>query len=131
MSGQTIILAGDRQRGLAKQLIDRAPPRAVLNIREASRSSEQNDKMWAMLGDVSRAKPGGRNKPPHKWKAIFMDACGHKPEYDETLEGDSFICLGYKSSRLSKAQMSDLIECIYEYGARHNVVWSEPKEGEA
>ena len=131
MIGQTVRLAGDMARAQAKRLIDAAPQGAVVNIRPATRSTEQNDKMWAMLSDIARAKPDGRVKPAHKWKAVFMDACGHKPEYDQNLEGDGFICLGYRSSRLTKAEFSDLIECIYEYGARHGVVWSDERKDAA
>ena len=36
--------------------------------------------------------------------------------------------IGFKSSQLSVRQMSDLIEVIYAYGAKHNVKWSEKYE---
>lgn len=125
MTGQTIRLAGQRQRDLAKAMIDRAPPNAVVNIREATRTTEQNAKMHAMLSDLSRAKPEGRRHVPEVWKAIMMAACGHQIQFENGLDGQPFP-IGFRSSRLSKAQMSELIECIYEYGARHNVQWSEP-----
>lgn len=63
MAGQTIILVGAAQRNLAKSLIDQAPRGAVVNVREATRNRDQNAKMWAMLSDVSRAKPEGRMWP--------------------------------------------------------------------
>lgn len=126
MIGQTIRLVGPMQRARAHELIDRAPDRAIVNIRPETRSSEQNAKMWAMLSDVARAKPDGRDLTTEQWKAIFMDACGHKPTFVPSLETDSFVCLGYRSSRLAKAEFVDLIECIYEYGARKGIAWSEP-----
>lgn len=124
MSGQTIILRGDSQRILAKSLIDKAPQDAVVNIREASRTSAQNDLMWSILGDISRAKPEGRVHTTEQWKSIFMSAAGHKPVFLPDLDGESFVCMGYKSSRLTKAEMSDLIERIYAHGAEHGVRWS-------
>lgn len=127
MTGQTIILAGDTQRMLAKRLIDKAPPRAVVNIREAARSGEQNAKLWAMLSDVSRAKPEGRNLPPDRWKCLFMDSLDHKPIWEPGLDG-GVVNVGYKSSRLNVAEMSDMIERIYAYGAEHGVEWTEPTE---
>lgn len=54
---QTVILAGPSQRALAKQLIDRAPYDAIVTVKAATRSNEQNAKLWAMLSDLSRAKP--------------------------------------------------------------------------
>lgn len=134
MSGQTIILAGDRQRELAKKLIDRAPPRAVLNIREAKRTVEQNSKLWAMLSDISRAKPEGRTHTAEMWKALAMHACGNAVQFENGLDGQPFP-VGFRSSRLSKLQMSELIEFLYAYGARHGVQWSDVQtlrnEGEA
>ena len=124
MSGQTVILAADRQRDLAKQLIDRAPPFAVVNVREAKRTQEQSDKMWAMLGDISRAKPLGRRHTPDDWKAIMMNACGWECQFIEGLDGRPFP-QGFRSSRMTKAQMSNLIEYMLAFGAENGVEWSE------
>ncbi len=124
-NGQTIRLNGQWAVAQAHRLIERAPPGSVLNIREASRTGEQNDKMWAMISDVSRAKPEGRTHTTEVWKALFMAACGHAVQFENGLNGQPFP-IGFRSSRLTKAQMSDLIESIYEYGARHGVAWSEP-----
>lgn len=126
MTGQTIILHGPSQRAFAKQLIDRAPKDAVLNVREAKRSREQNDKMWAMLSDISRSRPEGREHTPEVWKALMMHACGHEILFAMGLNGQAFP-VGFSSSRLTKDQMSDLIEFVYEYGSRHGVIWTEPE----
>lgn len=123
---QTVILHGSSQRSFAKNLIDRAPVDAVLTIREAKRSTEQNDKMWSMLSDISRAKPEGRRHTPEVWKALVMHACGHAVQFEMGLNGQPFPT-GFRSSRLTKAEMSDLIEWIYAYGAEHGVRWTEPE----
>ena len=122
---QTVILRGPEQRALAKRLIDLAPVDGIVKIGDAKRTQEQNDKMWAMISDVSRAKPEGRRHTPEVWKALFMHACGHAVQFEQGLDGQPFP-VGFRSSRLSKSQMSDLIEFIYSYGAQHGVVWSEP-----
>lgn len=122
---QTVILRGAAQRALAKQMIDRAPSDAVVQISQAKRSLDQNAKMHAMLSDISRHMPDGRRHTPEIWKALVMHACGHAVQFEHGLDGQPFP-IGFRSSQLKKAQMSDLIEFIYEYGARHNVQWSEP-----
>lgn len=122
---QTIILRGPVQRDFARYLIDRAPVDAVVTIAEAKRSLEQNSRLWAMLSDVSRAKPDGRMHTPEVWKTLFMHACGHAVQFEMGLNGQPFPT-GFRSSRLTKSQMSDLMEFIAEYGARHGVRWSEP-----
>lgn len=123
---QTIILHGPSQRTFAKSLIENAPQDAVLTIREAKRTDDQNAKMWAMLSDLSRAKPEGRIHTPEVWKALVMHACGHAVQFELGLNGKPFPT-GFRSSRLTKTQMSDLIEWIYAYGAEHGVRWTEPE----
>lgn len=126
MTGQTIILRGPAQRDLAKRLIDAAPVDAVLNVREATRNADQNARMWAMLSDVSRAKPEGRQWTPEVWKAAFMHSLGHQCLFAEGLDGSGPFPVGFRSSRLTVRQMADLITVISEYGDRHGVRWSEP-----
>lgn len=123
MSGQTIILAGPSQRAFAKSLIDRAPKDAVVNVREAKRTLDQNAKMWAMLSDISRAAPEGRMWTTDVWKAAFMHALGHEINWQPGLNNQPFP-VGFRTSRLSKEQMGDLITMIQEYGDRHGVQWS-------
>lgn len=127
---QTVILHGNSQRSLAKQLIDRAPADAIVSIKEASRNSEQNAKMWAMLSDVSRAKPEGRHWTPETWKAAFMHSLGHQVQFCEGLDNSGPFPLGFRSSRLTVRQMADLITVIDEYGSRHGVHWTDPAYGE-
>lgn len=125
MNGQTVILRGDVQRRLAHKLVDAAPSDAVLNVREATRNRDQNARMWAMLSDISRAKPDGRTHTPEVWKALFMHALGHETRFEMGLNGEPFP-IGFRSSRLSVRQMADLITFIAEYGDRNGVRWSEP-----
>lgn len=126
MSGQTILLRGQAQRDLAKRVIDAAPPGAVVNVREATRNKDQNARMWAMLSDVSRAKPEGRMWPPETWKAAFMHSLGHQCRFAEGLDGSGLFPIGFRTSRLTVRQMADLITVIAEYGDRHGVRWTEP-----
>ena len=128
MTGQTIRLTSPHNRRFAHELVDAAPMGAVVNVREATRTNDQNAKMWAMLSDVSRAKPEGRVWTPDVWKAAFMHALGHEILWQPGLDGRTPFPAGFRSSRLSKREMIDLIEVIYEYGARHGVVWTEPQE---
>lgn len=124
---QVVHLRGKYQRDLAKSLIDKAPDNAVVKISPERRSDDQNAKMWAMLSDISRAKPEGRVHIPEIWKCIFMAACSHEVTFEQGLDGRPFP-IGFSSSKLTKAQMSDLFEIIYKYGAEHGVKWSDNYE---
>ena len=125
---QTVILSGAYQRDLARRLIDAAPSGAVVIVREARRTIPQNSRMWAMLSDIARAKPEGRVMPPEAWKAAFMSALGHEIVWQPGIEGAPPFPAGFRTSKLSKAGMSDLMEFIASYGSRHGVQWSEGEE---
>lgn len=127
---QTVILHGQSQRAFAKALVDRAPQDAVLTIRPATRSTEQNSLMWALLSELSRAKPEGRMHTPEVWKQLVMHACGHAVQFEIGLNGQPFPT-GFRSSRLTKQQMVDLIDWIYAYGAEHGVAFTAPAENSA
>ena len=127
MTKATVILHGETSRDYAKRLIDRAPPKYIVRIVEPKRTTEQNDRMWAMLTDISRAKPMGRKHTPDDWKAILMNACGWECQFIEGLDGRPFP-QGFRSSNLSKGQMTQLIEYMFAFGAEHQIRWSNESE---
>lgn len=124
-SGQTIILSSPVARAQFKRLVDLAPHGAIGNIQEARRTNDQNALMWALISDVARAKPQGRTLSTDAWKALFMHDAGFKCTFEPSLDLQGVVPLGYKSSRLRKAEFSDLIEAIRSYGAEHGVVWTK------
>ena len=121
---QAVILRGKSQRDYAKTLIDLAPDNGVVKVSAAKRTGDQNAKMWAMLSDLSRAKPEGRHATPETWKALVMHACGFAVQFEMGLNGQPFPT-GFSSSRMTTAEMSELIEWIYAYGAEQGVRWSD------
>jgi len=72
MDKQTFILVTDRVRDNALSAVRDAPAGWRVKVEPPLRSGDQNSKMWAMLNDVARAKPEGRNWSPETWKAAFM-----------------------------------------------------------
>lgn len=130
MTGQTIVLGSERAAQEAVRVIIAAPSGSVLTVKPPKRTLDQNSRFWAMLSDVSRAKPGGRSHPPHIWKAIFMNACAYPVQFEQGLSGEPFP-LGFRSSELSKTQMSELMDFIDAWGSENGVPWSEPAREEA
>jgi len=124
-----IILSNAFNRNRAKALIDRAPDGYVASIAEPKRTLDQNNKLWAMLTDISVSKPLGRRHTPDDWKAIAMNACGWECQFCEGLDGRPFP-KGFKSSDLTKSQMSTLIEWLQAFGDENGVHWTNEPEQE-
>ena len=107
----TVVLRSDHQRDLVKQYVDKAPEDYVVKFSPPTRSLEQNNLMWELLTRVSRAKPGGRHHTPEIWKSLFMQACGHEVQFETGLNGQPFP-IGFRTSKLTKQQMAELITFI-------------------
>ena len=119
-----VVLTNEFSRARFKRIVDQAPDGYVAEVREPKRTLDQNDKMWAMLTDISVACPLGRRHTPDDWKAIFMNACGWECQFVEGLDGRPFP-KGFRSSHLTKSQMGDLITYMQAFGDEHGVKWSE------
>jgi hypothetical protein len=126
---QYFTLRSDEIRRNAINEILAAEDGSRVTIAPAQRSNDQNAKMWAMLADVARAKPEGRNWTPETWKAAFMHYLGHQVMFADGLDGSGPFPVGFRTSRLTVAQMSDLITVIYQYGDEHGVEWTETRKG--
>lgn len=99
-----------------------APIGAQLELIDDPRTTAQNRLMWALLNDVSdQVTHCGDKYEPEAWKACFLKAMGKKLQFMPSLDGSSVVAVGYRSSRLSKEEFSELIERIYEYGAKNGV----------
>jgi hypothetical protein len=102
--------------------------RLVLEVRPETRSSEQNARMWAMLTDVSRQVEWyGKRLTPEDWKHVFSSSL-RKLDVVPNIEGTGFVALGLSTSRMTKGEMSDLMELISAFGAERGVAWSDPAE---
>lgn len=123
-----VTLNGAHQRAIAHRAIDRAPQGYRVRFEEPARTLDQNAKLWAVLSDISRARPEGREHTPEVWKAVFMQALGHEQQFAMGLDGAPFP-LGWRSSKLTKAQFSELLEFIFATCATRgwNIQWSEPE----
>lgn len=114
-----------RTRERVAQEVMSIPDGFEVVIREPTRTTDQNAKMWAMLSDIAKAAPEGRQWSTETWKCAFMAHLGHEIRWVQGLDNDP-LPVGFRTSRLRKDQMADLITCIAEYGDRHGVQWSEP-----
>lgn len=122
MSRHLIVLNSGADKARAVRYIAQAPFGTRIELKAAKRSLDQNSRLWAMLTDIAAQKEhGGRKYTPDIWKVLFMSACGREVQFAPTLDGTAFLPLGYRSSDLTKQEMSDLIEFMMAWGAENGV----------
>jgi hypothetical protein len=127
MTRQVFILAHPIARQRALEAVKTAPDGFAVSVSEPTRSLDQNSRLWAMLGDVSRQVEWyGRKLDSESWKHIFSSAL-KKMDVVPNLDGTGFVALGLSTSRMSKRELGDLMELISAFGAERGVEWSEPE----
>ena len=87
------------------------------------RTVEQNARMWALLERVTKAHPvyQGVQMDKDDWKAVFVHALTGSTRLVPGLDGKGIVPLAHSSSRLSVAEMSDLMALIEAWCAQNNV----------
>lgn len=122
MTRATLILTNDTQRLKAASWVNKAPEGTRIEFKAPKRSLPQNDRFWSMLTDVAQQMTWhGVKLTADDWKLVFMDALKREMRLVPNIDGNGFVNLSRSSSDLSKEEMSDLMEIIAAFGAKHGV----------
>ena len=94
-----------------------------LEIKQVTRSLEQNARLWAMLDEISdQVDWYGRKLTAEEWKHVFTAAL-KKQDVVPGIDG-GFVVLGISTSKMTKAEMSDLQTLMEAFGAEKGVRFS-------
>jgi hypothetical protein len=122
------VLVHDLARQRALEAIREAPQGFEVLVKEPTRNTEQNARLWATLSDIAQQVEWyGKRLTPEDWKHVFS-ASLRKLAVVPNLDGSGFVALGLSTSRLTKREFSDLIEIATAFGAERGVVWTEQDE---
>lgn len=111
-------------RAAAHRRIDAVPDGYVMTLKEATRTLDQNAKLWAMLGDVSQQVEWyGNRLTSEEWKDVFS-ASLKRQKVVPGLDGGFVVC-GQRTSQMGKREFAEFIELIYAFGAQRGVKWSD------
>lgn len=119
-----LVLAGPIIRVRAQHWIEIAPAYTRVTFEGPKRSLDQNSAMWLWLTAISEQLDWhGQKYTADDWKDYMMHAL-RKARWMPDEDG-GMLPIGLRSSKLSKAQMSDLLELIMAFAARHSVTIPE------
>ena len=100
--------------------------RLDLTIKKEKRSSEQNRKLWAILGEIAnQVEWYGEKLNAEDWKHV-LSASLKKQRAVPGIDG-GFVVLGLSTSKMDKAEMSELLELAIAFGSGKGVTF---KDGE-
>ena len=115
-----IRLTSPAARQAAMRQISQAPEGYVCIVKEATRSLEQNARLWAMLTDVSNQVVWhGHTLTPEEWKCV-MTAAMKKQRVVPGVDG-GFVVIGARTSKMGVREMGELMDLIEAFGAQQGV----------
>lgn len=132
MSQKFIISNADRLRDVmrmayttAADLISAGALEVTIRRARSKRSLEQNAMMWAMLSDIAKQVPwvvdGAQTYlSPEDWKDLFTASLRKEMRVAQGIDG-GIVLLGRRTSRMTVAEMSDLIELMNAFCAERGV----------
>jgi len=103
--------------------------RVHLGARKSTRTTEQNSMLWSILTDLSEQVQWPIDgvigwMTPEEWKDILTAGLKKHQRIAQGIEG-GFVILGTRTSRMSIADMVELIELAHAFGAERGVVWGD------
>lgn len=122
-----LVHATARQR--AAQAVMHAPEGFRVEIRERTRSLDQNALMWELLTIISTSIKwpiNGKSETltPEEWKDILSASLNQENRIAQGIRG-GFVMLGKRTSKMTVREMTDLIELIYAFGAEHGITFDK------
>jgi hypothetical protein len=103
----------------------------TLEIKDAGKSREQEEKYHAMLGEIAKqAQHLGSKWDAESWKRLLVDQylkdSGQKTGVViPNLSGDGIIQLGFQTRKFTKEQATEFVEFLLAWGAQHGITYSQ------
>ena len=101
----------------------------VLTIEEQKRSTEQNALLWSVLTDLSKQVLWHGEKLTKEEYKDLLTAGLKKQRAIPGMDG-GFVVLGTSTSKMTKAEMAELITLAHAFGDMRDVEWSPTSIGE-
>lgn len=103
-------------------------PRCAASL--TPRSTDQNARLHAMIGEIAKQKQwAGQWLGPEDWKrlliAAFCRANGNPPAILPAIDGSGIEMIYRRSHRMSKQEMSELIEYVTSWALDNGIQLQE------
>lgn len=118
------MLVNQQVRQNAIEAVKNAPEGFAVTVKPKTRTIEQNSRLWALLNDVStQVLWHGEKLSNEDWKNLFS-ASLKKQKLVQGLDG-GLVVLGQSTSKMTVAELGDLMTIIEAFGANHGVKFGD------
>lgn len=102
--------------------------RLHVEVRAETRSTAQNRMLWSCLGDIARqVEWHGQQLDAEAWKDMATAAL-KRQRVVPGIDG-GFVVLGQRTSKMTRAELSELVDFLHAFGDQHDVAWSPTSLG--
>lgn len=99
--------------------------RLTVEARQETRSTPQNRMLWSCLHDIAKQVVWhGQRLDAEAWKDMATAAL-KRQRVVPGIDG-GFVVLGTRTSQMTRAEMTELIDYLHAFGDQHDVQWSPP-----
>ena len=124
MDSRIFVLSHPEARRRAQEAISQAPEGWTVTVRAPTRSGEQNAKLHALIGEIAeRCEWAGKKWDVETWKRLLVSAWS-RANHEQVLivpalDGHGVDMVPRRTSKLTKAECSDLLEFVMSWDAMH------------
>lgn len=127
MTRATVIIRTPADRAKVAHWAAKVEAGTSVEFKKARRTLEQNALLWAALTDIaSQIVWYGQKLSAEDWKDV-LTASLRRARVVPGIDAGTFVPLGMRTSDMTKAEFSELIELIHAFGAEHGVVFHDEK----
>lgn len=117
-------ILNETSRRNAMTALVNAPDGMEVIIQQRKRTLPQNDKLHAVLREISEQVVWyGEKLSVDEWK-IILSASWKKQSVKRGIDG-GFVVMGVSTSGMNKTELSELVELAYAFGSEQGVRFSE------
>ncbi len=125
MARAIVLIKSDADRKLVARWANEIPRGSTVEFRAPRRSTDQNALMWSLLTQISKQIEWcGKKRSPDDWKDLCTAALRHA-EFVPGITPGTVVPLGMRTSQMTSAEISELIESLYCFGAERGVHFRE------
>lgn len=129
MSRRTMVIKTDEDRQRIAAWARNVDEGTIVEFKSARRSTDQNALMWVLLGEIAQQVDWyGQKLLAEDWKDV-LTASLRRARVVPGVDPGTFVPLGMRTSDMTPAEFSELIELIYAFGAQQGVVFSQDVRG--
>ena len=102
-----------------------------LEIKDALKSRDQEEKYHAMIGEIAKqASHMGAKWDAEDWKRLLVwqfckDSGLNEGRILPSLDGTGIVQLGQQTRKFTKEQASEFVEWLHAWGAQNGIVYSQ------